>query len=236
MPCQAVSLSSFSSLPFPLSLPFSSLPLLEENNYRLFMMHWGWTMELISLLKRPHIQPVWTAPFKDRLWENVKNSDSLDSYYCNLWRADEDTIILSPIKPQLNNSFWNLSKWHIHCVHIHMCNRACTCGYAHRQKHTPMLHLCTQICSNTEAFLFSPQHTTKKGKLDVDTLTASHTHCTWGDYKPVCGQLSLCESRVPGVYRCGQWWSEASEGGFVPAEWLLLMEDKASLSGWRRAH
>lgn len=42
--------------------------------------------------------PVWTVCFKDPFWENVKNSDSLDSYYCNLWRADEEAIILSFIK------------------------------------------------------------------------------------------------------------------------------------------
>lgn len=54
-----------------------------------------------SLMKRPCIHPVWTVPFTARLWENVKNSNSLDSYCCNLWRADEETIILSPFKYQV---------------------------------------------------------------------------------------------------------------------------------------
>lgn len=34
----------------------------------------------------------------------------------------------------------------------------------------------------------------------------THTDCTLGDYKLWAALwVSLCESRVPGVYRCGQW-------------------------------
>lgn len=148
--------STFSILHFLLSLALPSPLFLVESNCRLFMTHRGMgggARLRKSLMKRSHIQPVWTVTFKDRLWKNVKNSNSHDSYYCNLWRADGETIILSTIKHTSPSS-----------IIAGETSQSDSCGRAHThthvdthtgEKHTSMLHLSAHTQMSWSSFVFT---------------------------------------------------------------------------------
>lgn len=191
-----------------------------------------------SLLKRPHIhrlsEPVFGKMSRILIHMTVTIETTGElmkrQLFCPLLNTES----------QLNNSRYNLSKW---LIDTRGLIHTLTCGYtlAETHPHAALKHTYSWALTQ-KALLFFTQTLWKKTRW-MYAQTRTHT-CTVHRViisRAVGSSLGfiMWKQRPWSVSLWTMtWWSEVSEGrGYVPAEWLLLIEDnKLHPSGRIGAH